>query len=93
MFQTTMTVKRKGVIVDQGVAMKVYAVSPQVIADNGGRSPYDSFKLYSLEGVPDIQRQDLLIDENSSVQYRVFGGVHRYEDDYLACLIEQILTT
>ena len=73
MFQTTITIKRgkDATIIDKEVPVKVDALSPQVAADNGGRSPYDSFKLYRREGIPDIQRSDHITDEQSGI---VYGG-------------------
>jgi hypothetical protein len=99
-FSTFVTVKRSGVQLYQHIPVRLQNLSPKVAAENGGQSPYDSFTLHSEEGVPDIARKDLLLDEvtidpvtGTNALYRVFGRPQTFDVSFLKVYVEQIVGT
>jgi hypothetical protein len=97
---TFVSVTRAGTLVYQRIPVRLRTLSAKIAAENGGQSPYDSFTLYSEEGVPDIQRKDQLTDEvaidlvtGTNAVYRVFGKPQVFDDSFVKVYIEQIMGT
>jgi hypothetical protein len=83
--------KRAGVAHLSNVPIRLDNISPIVIAGAGGAIPYNTFTLYSLQGIPDIAQGDLLLDTASTDQYRVSGTVEVFDADHIECLIEKVV--
>jgi hypothetical protein len=80
---------RKGVPHLTNEPIQLDNISPIVIAGAGGAIPYNSYMLYSLQGVPDIVNGDLLFDTKSSDQYRVSGNEETFDGDHLEVMVEK----
>ena len=83
--------KRAGTAHLSNVPIRLDNISPIVIAGSGGAIPYNSYMLYSLQGIPDIAQGDLLLDTASSDQYRTSGTVEIFDADHLECLVEKVV--
>src|SRR5579859_4182050 len=97
-FATLVTVKRgaAGTVKAQHVPLRFDNVSPIVAAQLGGASPYNTYRIESMVGVPDIETSDQLMDEvnvdpktGANVLYRVMGNPEQYDGSYLACIVEK----
>lgn len=62
----------------------------------GGSAPYDSFSISTMQGVVDIQRKDLLVDQvnldpitNMNMVFRVFGIPHVLDTSYVRLAAEK----
>ncbi len=82
----------------QHIPVRLDNVSPVVVAQMGGASPYNTYRLESMAGVPDIRTSDQLMDEynidpltGNNVLYRVMGNPESYDSSYLECLVEKIV--
>lgn len=93
---TTVSVYRNGETTPRHTAIGVQLddISASVIAASNGAIPENSYTLYSLCGVPDIQLSDLLIDEiyrdfktNNLWQYRVRGTPDPNYGAYLSVMV------
>jgi len=96
---TTVTVKRAGVQQHTGISVQLDNISAIVIANSGGAIPTNSSTLISLQGVPDILHDDLLIDEgvaaynldarttSGKAEYRVSGNPEIYPFDHLESMV------
>lgn len=89
----TVSVKRNGIVVNPGTALRLDNISPIVIASNAGAIPNYSYEAYTLDGVYDaqdallIQQGDLLIDIETSEQYRVSGLQEPFDEDHIECMV------
>lgn len=83
--------KRQGVAHLSSVPIRLDNISPVVIAGAGGAIPYNSYTLFSLQGVPDILNGDLLLDTASTDQYRVCGNPEMFEGDHLEVMVEKVV--
>lgn len=81
--------KRAGVAHLYNVPIRLDNISPIVIAGAGGAIPYNSYMLFSLQGVPDIIQGDLLSDTKSTDQYRVSGNEETFDGDHLEVMVEK----
>src|SRR5579859_410074 len=82
----------------QHVPLRFDNVSPIVAAQLGGASPYNTYRIESMVGVPDIETSDQLMDEvnidpktGANVLYRVMGNPEQYDGSYLECIVEKIV--
>ena len=80
------------------VPLRLSYMSPKVASEAGGASPYDSYFLHSMAGVPDIRRGDLLTDTvnldpvtNTNAVYRVFGNPWLYDQSYGKWSVEKVV--
>lgn len=83
--------KRAGATHLSNVPIRLDNISPIVIAGAGGAIPYNSYMLFSLQGIPDIIQGDLLLDTASSDQYRTSGTVEILDADHIECLVEKVV--
>ena len=99
-FSTLVTVKRgtAGTVISQHNPLRFDNISPQVAAQMQGASPYNTYEVYSLQGVPDIRTSDQLMDEKEidpktgmNTLYRVMGNVQVFDQSYLATLAEKLV--
>jgi hypothetical protein len=74
------------------VPIRLDNVSPLVLAGAGGAIPYNTYEMYTLQGIPDIQQGDLLLDTHSTDQYRVSGNPEILDTDHIECLIEKVVS-
>jgi hypothetical protein len=97
-FQTLITVKRAGTTITQHIPVRMDNISPQAAAQMGGASPYNTYQLESMVGVPDIRQGDQLMDEvnvdfktGNNVLYRVMGNPELFDYSYLTTLVEKLV--
>ena len=95
---TLITTKRAGTVIAQHIPVRLDNISPQVAAQMGGASPYNTYELYSQVGVPDIRTGDQLMDEvnidaktGNNTLYRVMGNPETWDGSYLSTLVEKIV--
>lgn len=101
MRDTTLTVKRSGATIRTGLSVQIANMSWKEAMDLGSGSPYDAFWIRTTGGgIVDVQRGDLLIDENEvdplanrATQYRVFARPRQLYQAYLEIQAEQIRGT
>lgn len=83
--------RRSGVAHLSNVPIRLDNISPIVIAGAGGAIPYNSYILFSLQGLPDIAQGDLCSDTASTDQYRVSGNPETFDADHLEVLVEKVV--
>lgn len=79
-----------------GVLVQLDDISLYIQTLAGGSIPENTFTLYSLVGIPDIQLSDLLIDEvyrdpksGNPWHYRVRGTPDRNYEAYLSVMVDR----
>lgn len=84
---TTVTVKRKGNAIYTHLPVQIDAASLDEAIQLNGESPFDVFDVYTLSGILDIRRGDLLMDEvnqdpdtKTNMVYRVAGSPNFYTE-------------
>lgn len=72
------------------VPVRIRYMSYKEASELGGSNPSDSFSISTMQGVVDIQRRDLLVDQinidpmtNTNKVYRVFGIPHVQDTSYV----------
>jgi hypothetical protein len=84
--------------IGQNIPVRLDNISPVVAAQIGGASPYNTYELESMVGVPDIRQGDQLMDQNNidpktgnNVLYRVMGNPETWDGSYLSTLVEKLV--
>ncbi len=98
---TTVRIERpQGTIVATGIPVQIDQASVHEAVEFEGARPFDSFWLYTLQGVPvtAIRRRDVLYDERNNdpetgtlAKYRVSGLVETFDGDHQEAMIERIV--
>lgn len=101
MIQTTVRLERpEGIVLLRGIPVQIELASAIERHDLEGARPYDTFAIYTTQGVPSvpIQRRDVLFDEvntdpetGQAAKYRVAGAVETFELDHREMLAERVV--
>jgi hypothetical protein len=101
MIHTTVRLERpEGTVVQRGIAVQIEQARDKEAIELSGARPFDSFWLYTTQGVPatPIQRRDVLYDEQNTdpesgqlAKYRVTGLVETFASDHQEMLVERVV--
>lgn len=104
MITTTVRLERpEGTVLARGIAVQIEQMSVREATDFDMARPFDSFWLYTLQGVPvtppgGIVRRDVLFDEVNTdpetgtlAKYRVSGLVETFANHHQEAMVERVV--